>query len=121
MLAVGRSECPPFYCTIEYISAQVSSCKVVVVKRPEQHATALHQLLTTHMKSLFGKYIPWRQYSAMAAEHQASVIAQQNECQQTARSLLVSGFMDQDDIPMKLGNPMERKKRISRTLEKGTH
>ena len=91
---------PPFYCGIEDVGSGQSHCKVIVVKAAEKHVAKFVHLFQKYALKNTYKFMAWRQWTTMAPEEQLKLIQVQNKRLARSKSILLSGFSDDDMITM---------------------
>ena len=91
---------PPFYCCVEEIGSGQSHCKVIVVKAAEKHVMKFVNLFQKYALKNTYKFIAWKQWTAMEPSKQIDLIQIQNNRLARSKSILLSGFVDDDIITM---------------------
>jgi hypothetical protein len=89
---------PPFYCSIEYISVRQTTTKVVVIRSAEKDVSDLLDLFKKSTRINFYTFIPWREWNAMISPKQLDLIQRQNKNITNSKSIIVSGFKDNDTV-----------------------
>ena len=91
---------PPFYCCVEDVGSGQSHCKVIVVKSGEKYVQKfVHLFQKYEMKNTY-KFMSWKQWIAMPPEKQIKLIQVQNKRLAKSKSILLSGFVDDDIITL---------------------
>ena len=91
---------PPFYCCVEEIGSGQSHCKVIVVKSAEKHVMKFVKLFQKYATKNTYKFMAWKQWTAMIPSKQIDLIQIQNNRLSRSKSILLSGFVDDDIITM---------------------
>lgn len=91
---------PDFYCTVEYLAVRSICCKVIMIKCAEKDLPTLSLMFKKCKQTKLAKFEPWKQYEAMDQSKQIALIKLQIKMHVDYRSLLVSGFRDDDKVTM---------------------
>jgi hypothetical protein len=101
---LGRQNIPQFYCTIENVSVRQATTKVVMIRSAEADLSKLlNKIMDTTTDNLH-TFIPWREWVAMISSKQLDLIQKENKLMTKVKSIILSGFKDNDDVKLNYSN-----------------
>jgi hypothetical protein len=98
-------ELPEFYCAIENISVRNATTKVIVIRSADTSVNRFLSLFRTATQDNINTFIPWNQWIAMIPGKQLDLIQRQNNVLTNIKSIILSGFKNDDTICFNYSSP----------------